>query len=104
MDETRKTSKRATNRIEKIKIKIKIMALQKNSTEGTRQQINCMIVRSNQELKSVQWVSRFFMPFVEVTEETVRVSDRTSLATCVQGRIESTISEKVRNLVRNNKL
>jgi hypothetical protein len=44
------------------------------------------------------------MLFAEDTVKTVRASNRKSLATSMQGRIESTLSEKVQNLVRNNKL
>jgi hypothetical protein len=40
-------------------------------------------VRSHQALTSVQCVTSFFILFVEATEKTVRVSDRTSRATSV---------------------
>ena len=81
-----------------------------DTSEGTvEKRDNKMITvwfvrRSDQALTSAQSVNSLFMLFVEGTVKTVRVSDWQSLATSVWGRIESTLSEKVQNPVRNNRI
>ena len=77
MVETRKTRKRPTNRIEKMKMKIKPMTLHKKQyrRKTTKKFTVWFVRRSHQALTSVQCVTSLFMLFVEVTVKTVRVSD-----------------------------
>jgi hypothetical protein len=79
MAETRKTRKRPTNRIEKIKMKIKPITLQKKHNK----KVYCTICEETSGAHKFSVCDQFFMLFVEVTEKTVRVSDSTSLTTSV---------------------
>jgi len=72
------TRKRPTNRIEKMKMKIKPVTLKKKQwrRKTTKTFTVCFVRSSHQALTSVQCVTSLFMLFVGVTVKTVRVLDR----------------------------